>query len=352
MYKTRYSLPGSPPATLSPLVKGGRLIKPSMRVVEYDLHEVKERSVPAVAELPEDIDDGVIRWIEFNGLGDVDALRELGEKYHLHPLALEDVLNTGQRAKLETYEKHLFLVLQMIYRDQAGKLCAEQISLFVNRTMVISIQEEAETDVFTPVRGRILSGGGKIRRMRGDYLGYALVDSIVDHTFPIMECIGEALEELETKLLEHPMRSHVAQLHEFRRSLLYMRRAIWPQREVVNSLLHDESGMVSKDIHVFLRDCYDHTVQIMDFVESYRDFTGNLMEIYLSSVGMRTNEVMRVLTVISAIFIPLTFVAGVYGMNFENMPELKRPEGYFFCLGAMVLIAVGQLYYFKVKKWL
>ncbi len=327
---------------------------PVIRLTEYDREGVTSRIVSSVAELPPpDVDDGKIRWIEFDGLGDIDALRQLGDKYGLHPLALEDVVHTGQRPKLESYEHMLFIVTVMIYRDEEdGRMCGEQVSMFLDRGLLITIQEDPKNDVFEPVRQRIRGGRGYIRKQGADYLAYALIDSIVDHMFPILECIGDALEELEDQMLENPTKTCVANLHEFRRTLIQLRRAIWPERDLLSQLLHDTSGIVSDETKVFVRDAYDHAVRIIDLIESYRDIAGGLLELYLSSVSQRTNEIMRVLTVISAIFIPLTFVAGVYGMNFEFMPELKWPHGYFGCLFIMSLVAGGQIWFFKRKGWL
>lgn len=361
MFKKRYSRPGTPPATLNPFPQGHG--KPVLRVIEYDHDTVTETTVQSVADLPLSADDGKVRWVEMNGLGDVDALRQLGEKYNLHPLALEDVLNIGQRPKFESYENHLFIVAQMIYNEPDQTMCAEQVSLFVSGNLLISVQEDSETDVFEPVRQRIRTGGGYIRKMNSDYLAYALIDAIVDHCFPVLEEIGEALEELEDSVLEKPNSNTVAQIHNLKRMLMQLRRFVWPERDVVSSMLHSESPLIHEETKVFLRDLYDHTVQIMDLIEAYREVAMGLFEMYLSSVSMRTNETMRVLTVISAIFIPLTFIAGVYGMNFEdktqddqpaptNMPEIHWKYGYVSVMGTMAAIAAAQVYFFKKKKWL
>jgi magnesium transporter len=289
-------------------------------------------------------------------------LQQLGEKYSLHPLALEDALRTPQRPKAEAYDDYLFVIAQMLYLDASERMCAEQVSLFLNKNLLITIQEDPEFDVFNPVRERLRSGRGHIRRFGPDYLAYALLDAIIDHCFPVLESLGNALEELEEELVDHPRRDAMAVLHDYRRTLMQMRRFVWPQRDVVNMLLHDDTGLISKQTKVYLRDCYDHTVQIMDLVESYRDLTSGLMELHLTSIGMRTNEIMRVLTVISAIFIPLTFVAGVYGMNFApeangtplplNMPELYSPYGYIGCLLFMGAVAAALLILFKKKRWI
>jgi magnesium transporter len=359
MFNTRYAKPGTAPAELTPLPPGAA-VKPVIRLAEYDLTHLEERTIAHVADIPEFPDDGRVRWIEMNGLGDVEELKAWGEKYHLHPLALEDVLHTGQRPKLEPYDEHLFIVAQMIYRDSARKLCGEQVSIFLRHNLLITIQEEDETDTFQPVRDRLRGGRGFIRKRKADYLAYALLDSIVDHCFPALEELGEAIEDLENELLAKPTQGCIQTLHDHRRTLMQLRRFVWPERDVMSALLHDESGLIAQPTKVFIRDCYDHTVQIMDLIESYRDVTAGLLEMYLSSVSLRTNEIMRVLTVISAIFIPLTFIAGVYGMNFDyadgkmplNMPELHHPGGYLGCLLAMAGVTTAQIFFFKRKKWL
>jgi magnesium transporter len=363
MFKTRHSLPGASPATLTPHTVNGESQKPVITVVEYNEQHMEERQIGSIRDLPPRVDDGKMMWINIDGLGDVEELRALGERFHLHPLTLEDVLTTGQRPKVEQYDDYLFIVAQMVYNDAEGKTCGEQVSMFLCKDGLITVQEEAEYDAFDPVRERLRSGRGLIRRTRVDYLAYALLDSVIDHYYPVLETLGQSIEEMEDDLIEHPKREMVITLHEFKRLLTQLRRFIWPLRDVVNTLLHHQTGHIDETTKIYLRDCYDHTVQLMDLVESYRDVTSGLMELYLSSVGLRTNEIMRVLTVISAIFIPLTFVAGVYGMNFApdqpekrtmwwNMPELYSPHGYLAVMLLMLAIAVVQILIFKRKRWL
>ena len=358
MYKTRYPMPGSAPATLLPL-PADCSVTPVIKLVTYDEHTITEEVIASVADLPEpDLDDGKQRWIDIGGLGDVRMLKALGEKYHLHPLALEDVVDIGQRPKVEQYDQHLFIVADMVYADEAERVCGEQVSMFLGRHFLITIQEAVGGDVFDPVRERLRGGRGSSRKSGPDYLTYALLDSIIDHFFPVLERLGNNVEELEDEVLEKPNRLTVSKIHSYKRTLMQLRRYVWPARDLVTALLHDDTGLVTPTTKVFLRDCYDHSVQIMDLVETYRDVSSGLMELYLSAVGMRTNEIMRVLTVMSAIFIPLTFVAGLYGMNFDrddgwwNMPELHQPWGYLGCLGLMATIALGQILFFKRKKWL
>jgi len=351
-------MPGTSPATLLPL-PAGCTVAPTIKLVEYNEKMITEREIKSVDELPEPfLEDGVQRWIDMEGLGDVHLLKALGEKYHLHPLAIEDVVNIGQRPKVEPYDKHLFIVADMVYEDKEERLCGEQVSIFVGKHLVITIQEAVGGDVFDPVRERLRGGRGFIRKSNSDYLAYALLDAIIDHYFPVLERLGDSIEQLENEVLARPTQVSVSKIHNYKRTLMQLRRYVWPVRDLVTALIHDDTGIVSDNTKVYLRDCYDHSVQIMDLVETYRDVSSGLMDLYLSAVGMRTNEIMRVLTVMSAIFIPLTFVAGVYGMNFDredgwwNMPELHQAWGYPACLALMVLIAIGQVLFFKRKKWL
>ncbi|MEK7953480.1 magnesium/cobalt transporter CorA [Luteolibacter soli] len=363
MFINRYPAPGSPPATLLPHVTNGEGKKPRIRLIEYNNDRLDEREISDVGEMIRAIEAGKVTWINIDGLGDIEALRALGELFNLHPLALEDVLNTGQRAKVEQFDDHLFIVAHMVYQNAEKTICGEQVSMFLGKNYLITVQEEADYDVFDPVRVRLRAGRGSIRKAKADYLAYALLDSIIDHYFPVLDEVGCSIEDLEDNLLASPDRSIVMKLHGHRRSLTQLRRFVWPLRDLVNGLLHDNSGLVKDPTKVFLRDCYDHSVQLMDFVESYKEITTGLMELYHSSVGLRTNEVMRVLTVITSIFIPLTFIAGIYGMNFSeekpehlemplNMPELYHPWGYPGVMAVMLLIAVAQLIFFKRKKWL
>jgi magnesium transporter len=363
MFKTRRPIPGSSPATLVPHLTDGQPTPFRIRLVEYDENHLEEREIKDLAELDSNLNNRKVTWINIDGLGDVETLKDLGQRFNLHPLALEDVLNTGQRPKTEIFGDCLFIIAQMVYSDKKANIFGEQVSFFLGKNFLITIQEEADFDVFDPVRERIRSGRGLMRKSRPDYLAYALLDSIIDHYYPVLEELGTEIENLQDELLERPSREMVRTLHEYRRNLTHLRRFIWPLRDVVNSLLHDTSGYVADPTKVFLRDCYDHTIQLMELVESYKEITGGLMELYHSSVGLRTNEVMRVLTVITSIFIPLTFIVGIYGMNFApetstgdklplNMPELYHPYGFVGVVLAMGLIALIQLLIFRKMKWL
>ena len=362
MYKLRKPIPGEPPGTLR-LAHEEERREPVITLIEYDRAHLEERVIEDRQELVTHLDNQRVTWINIDGLGDIDVLRLLGTQFNLHPLALEDVLDTTQRPKVEQYDNYLFIVAHMIYRDSNETMCGEQVSMFLGKHFLITLQEEAEFDVFEPVRARIRNVSGSIRKMGPDYLAYALLDSVVDHYYPVLEDVGAKIDVIEEQLVElQPGQSPVGELHGHKRALARIRRFVWPLRDLINVLMHDEGGLITKATKVYLRDCYDHTVQLMDLVESYRDVISGLMDLYLSAVGIRTNEIMRVLTVISSVFIPLTFIAGVYGMNFQrevdgkklpwNMPELYSPYGYVACLLFMLAVGVFQFIYFKKKRWL
>ena len=357
MNKLRYSKPGTAPATLvAPLDQEGR--KPEISLIEYDAHTIQEKKVERIEETFSCPQNGKVGWINISGLGDVEILRQVGLNFRIHPLALEDMLNTGQRPKVEEYENQLFIVLQMGYSTNDEDIVFEQVSMVLGKQFVITVQEEAGHDVFGPVRLRLQQGGGNVRYMKADYLAYTLVDAVVDHYFPLVESLGDSMEEFQERVLNDPTRERLRQLHDFRRAIAELRRAVWPQREVLAHLTRDETGLIEGQTKFFFRDCYDHTMIVLDLLETYRDATRNLMDLYLSSLSMRTNEVIRVLTVISSIFIPLTFIAGLYGMNFDrstsglNMPELGWRFGYLYAIGLMLAVAVGMILFFKRKKWL
>ncbi len=283
MLRMRKPIPGESPGTLRLREEIVRR-QPVIKLIEYDRAHLEERVIEDREELLSHLDNQRVTWINIDGLGDIEVLRVLGSQFNLHPLALEDVLDTTQRPKVEQYDNYLFIVAHMIYRDQTREMCGEQVSMFLGKHFLITLQEEAEFDVFEPVRVRIRSGNGTIRKMGPDYLAYALLDSIVDHYYPVLEDVGAKIDLIEEGLVElQPGVSPVGELHGHKRSLARIRRFIWPVRDLLSFLMHDEGGLVTKATKVYLRDCYDHTVQLMDLVESYRDVLSGLMELYLSS---------------------------------------------------------------------
>jgi magnesium transporter len=267
MFKTRYTVPGEAPGVLK-LRKEASEQSPVITLIEYDTGFLEERVITNTRELLSRLNNERVTWINIDGLGDIEVLRMLGERFNLHPLALEDVLDTSQRPKVEQYGDYLFIVAQMLYLDHERIMCAEQVSMFLGKTFLITLQEECDFDVFEPVRIRIRAGGGHMRKAGADYLAYALLDSIIDHYYPVLESVGKNIDQIEDELVENPLVRPVSSLHEHKRTLTHIRRLVWPLRDVTNSLLHDESGFVKPDTKIFLRDCYDHTVQLMDLVES------------------------------------------------------------------------------------
>jgi magnesium transporter len=329
-----------------------KIEKVRIRIIDYDETRLEEKEVEKVEECFPFKDKPTITWINIDGLHDLEVIEKIGKQFGLHPLVLEDIVNTGQRPKLEDFGDHVFVVLKMLYYDQEkGELEAEQISLIFGQNFVISFQERVG-DIFDPLRERIRKGKGRVRKAGADYLAYALMDSIVDNYFVILEQLGEKIEDAEQELAVNPTLETLQTIRTFKKEMIFLRKSIWPLREVVNSLERGESSLVDESTLIYLRDVYDHTIQIIDTVESYRDMLSGMLDVYLSSISNRMNEVMKVLTIFAAIFIPLTFVAGIYGMNFGFMPELGWRWGYFGILLVMAIVAAVMIVYFKRKRWL
>jgi magnesium transporter len=331
---------------------------PVLWLIDYNNDNATRIQLQTPEECAPYLDSNSVSWVDVQGLGDEDVLRRLGDVFELHPLVLEDVVNVPQRPKVEEYEDQLLIIARMVVLRRTGRgFVSEQVSFILGKHYLLSVQEESVHDAFGPVRERIRANKGFIRREGADYLAYAILDAIVDGFFPVLEMYGEEIEELEDEVVLNPTRQTLEKVHRLKRELLTLRRAIWPQRDAINSLIRDSSDLISSEVRVYLRDCYDHTVQVLDMVETYRELTSSLMDVYLSSVSNRMNEVMKLLTVISTIFIPLTFIAGVYGMNFNperspwNMPELNWYWGYPFAWAVMIAIALSLIFYFYKKGW-
>jgi len=342
---------GLPPGTLVHIgEKKTEQIK--ITLIDYDEQNVQERVVEKVKECFPFKETPTVTWINIDGLHSIETIEKIGKHFELHPLILEDILNTGQRPKCEDYEKCLFMVLKMLtYNNQSNSIQAEQVSLILGQNFVLSFQE-AVGDVFEQIRDRIRNAKGRIRKMSADYLAYALIDAVVDNYFLILEKMGERLESIEEELVTTYTDKTPQQIHGIKRELLFLRKSVWPLREVTNNLEKTESSLILDTTRPYLRDVYDHTIQIIDTVESFRDMVSGMLDIYLSSLSNRMNAVMKVLTIIATIFIPLTFIAGIYGMNFKGMPELEWKWGYPIILIIMVVVGVSMLIYFKRKKWL
>lgn len=345
--------PGASPGTLivdpdAPL--------PRIRVIAYGPDAIEDIVLDSVAALDGIVGRHAVSWIDVDGLGDSGVLRALGERFGIHSLALEDVINVHQRPKLEEYDDHLFIVARMPLQGE-GALVTEQLSMFLGRDFILTFQERPG-DCFEPVRRRIRESRGRIRRSGPDYLAYALLDAATDAFFPVLERQGERIELLEDEVMNAADREVHGRIHELKRELQTVRRCVWPQREMLNLLIRDDSAFVAPQTRIFLRDCFDHTIQLMDLVETYREVAADLVDIYLSSVSTRLNEVMMVLTVIATIVLPLTLITGIYGMNFDpdvspwNMPELQWVFGYPFALGLMALVAAGMLLWFRRRGWI
>ncbi|MFH1798475.1 MAG: magnesium/cobalt transporter CorA [Candidatus Omnitrophota bacterium] len=323
-----------------------------IEIIDYDENNVHENPAAKIEEVFSLKETPTVTWINIYGLHELDVIEKIGLHYQMHPLTLEDIVNTAQRPKYEDFDNYVFVSLKMLMFDEAKKeIISEQVSLIFGSNFVISIQEK-EGDVFNPIRERIRNAKGRIRKMGPDYLAYSLIDAIVDNYFSILEKIGEKIEDAEEELLINPTYQTMRVIHGVKRDIIFLRKSVWPLREVVGTLERGESKLIKKGTHIFLRDVYDHTIQVVDTIETFRDTVSGMFDIYLSSVSNRMNEIMKVLTIFAAIFIPLTFVAGVYGMNFEFMPELKWKWGYYVVLAFMALSGFGMLFYFKKKKWL
>jgi magnesium transporter len=352
LIKKRSKKAGLPPGSLVHIGET-KDVKVKMKVLDYDEAHVQEREVEKVEECFIFKDQPTVTWINVDRIDHIETVEKLGECYGIHPLVLEDILNTDQRPKMEDYDQYSFIVLKMLYyRDQSGEVDAEQVSLILGKNFVFSFQEGKEGDVFDSLRDRIRNGKGRVRKMGADYLTYALIDAIVDHYFIILEKLGERIEFLEEALVTHPTTETLKEIHKLKREMIFLRKAVWPLREVISGLSRGESPLIQESTRVYLRDVYDHTIQVIDTIETFRDMVGGMLDIYLSSVSNRLNAVMKVLTIIATIFMPLTFLAGVYGMNFKYMPELEWRWGYPVVWVVMVVVGVCMLGYFRKKKWL
>ncbi|UCG51039.1 MAG: magnesium/cobalt transporter CorA [Candidatus Latescibacterota bacterium] len=342
---------GASPGTLEH-VGEKKVERVRIRVIDYSPESLEEKELSSAEECSSYRDTRTVSWINIDGLHDTNVLAKIGEQYGLHPLVMEDVMNTNQRPKVEDYQDYLFVIMRMLFYDPEKKhVTSEQVSFILGRHYVLSFQERYG-DVFEPVRERIRSTGRRIRKQGPDYLLYALIDAVVDNYFVILENFGEQIESLESDLIDRATPESLQMIHELKRETIFLRKSIWPLREAVSALERGESSLIKKGTRVFLRDVYDHTVQVIDVVESFRDMVSGMQDLYLSSMSNRMNEVMKVLTIIATIFVPLTFVAGIYGMNFDFMPELRWKWSYVFFWLVIAAICGAMLTYFKRKRWL
>ena len=291
-------------------------------------------------------------WININGLNHIQDIEKIGKHYNLHPLIMADIANTSQRPKIDVYDDYIFVILKMLYYDENEDIKIEQISLVLGENYVLSFQE-IEGDVFDNVRERLRLANGRIRTLGADYLLYALIDAIVDHYYIVSETMGNKIEDLEEILFNGELREDLSkQVLNLKKEVLKIRRAIFPIREIISRIEKNEHVLINPNSLQYYRDIYDHVIQLSDSIDIYREMVWSLMDMYMTSISNKMNEVMKVLTIIATIFIPLTFIAGIYGMNFDHMPELHFRYGYVILWGIMIVIFLGMLYYFKRKKWL
>ena len=353
-FTKRYHPPGTPPGTL--IEQEARTRTPlRISLVNYTADSITETEPADFSECIPYLNATSNTWIHLQGDPEIEQLQMLAKKFGLHSLSLEDVLNTGQRPKVDSFDEQLFIIMSLPVMED-NTVTTEQISLFVGSHYVISFHR-GKADPFKQIRNRLQKNTNKVRSQGADYLMYTLIDAVIDEGFPVLEDFGDLIELLEEELLESPDQETLRKIHELKRELIMLRRMLWPQREVLNILIRDAHTSINSETYVYLRDCYDHTIQIMDLIETYRDMSASMLDIYLSSVSNRMNEVMKVLTIIATIFIPLTFITSLYGMNFTNskspwaMPELHWYFGYPIIWMIMIVITIGMVLFFKRKKW-
>lgn len=347
----RSSKAGLPPGTL--IFLGERKTEQSsIEAIEYNPLYISEKRLGDYKETFEYKDSDKVAWLNIYGLHDIEMINAVGSHYGIHNLILEDLLNTDQRPKIETQEDKIFIVLKMLVFDEAEqKIESEQISLILGPSYVLTFQEK-ESDIFAPLRNRLRNTTGRLRTGKSDYLAYAILDIVIDNYFILLEKLGEIIENYEEILMSNNEEQVLNKIYALKREILFLRKSVWPLREVIGKLERTETEIIGEKTIPYMKDLYDHTIQVIDTVETYRDMITGLLDLYLTAVSNKMNEVMKVLTIIATIFIPLTFIAGIYGMNFENMPELGWKNAYYIVMAIMLLIAIGMLYYFRRKKWL
>jgi magnesium transporter len=340
---------GATPGTLD---RGLQPISERCRInrISYNSTSAEEELIDTVGELNEEVPANRVYWFRVEGTVDTETLSQLGEAFDLHPLAMEDVINSHQRCKVEEYGDHLFVVTRLPVSESDGSLTTEQVSLFVGEDFVLSIHEGAPA--LDSVRERILNARGRIRELRADYLAYTILDTVIDNYFPVVEDLGDRLNRIDDYLEQGATGQQRLELRHVRADLLLLRKTIWPQRDAISLLLRDDCPLIAGSTRTWLRDCYDHTIQLMDVIETYRELCADLRDFYVADINYRSGEVMKTLTVIATLFMPLSFIAGFYGMNFQYMPELGWPWGYPFAIVCMMSVAGTLLWFFRRKGWI
>jgi magnesium transporter len=347
--KARLKKTGLPPGTLQTSEQAER---PAVQItiIQYNETEWKEKKVATVDELPAMLNDSFVSWINIDGVHDSTIIERIGKVFKIHPLTLEDIMNTDQRPKYEDYDDYDVVMLKMLYLEE--KLKSEQLTVLLMKNTVLTFQEIQGKDAFDPVRLRIRSGKGRIRKVGADYLAYALIDSIVDSYFNILDGVGTSVDKLDEELRLAPTQATLHKLYHLKREMIFLRKSVWPMRELISTMERTESPRISESTYVYFRDVLDHSVRVMETSDVFRDIVGGMMDIYHSTISNKMNEVMKVLTSISTIFIPVTFIAGVYGMNFKYMPELNTKWGYFAVMLFMAGIIISLFVYFRRKRWI
>jgi len=350
-----YDEPGSLPGTID---LPSDAAPPDIVLIDYNESSATRLKINTPEECTPYLDTHSVSWVDVLGLGNEETWLKLSKVFNLHALVLEDVVNVPERPKVDDFDSQIVIIAWMVMlKENTHGFYIEQVSFVLGEDYLLTVQEEPERDCFSRVRDRIRYNKGIIRQRKADYLAYALLDAIIDGYFPVLEAYGERIEELEDEVVTNPSRQTLQEIYKIRRELLALRRAIWPQRDALNTLIRDSSNLISPEVRIYLRDCYDHAVQVIDIVETYRELSSGLMDVYLSSISNKMNEIMKLLTVISTIFIPLTFIAGVYGMNFNpekspwNMPELNWYWGYPAVWVVMIAVAAALVYFFWRRGW-
>jgi len=355
--KTRADTAGLPSGAL--VYVGEKRDEPvTISLMNYNAEDLIEKDLQTVEECFEFVDKPEVTWINVNGIHDTDVIEKIGKAFKLHPSILGDIVDTSQRPRIEDFDDYIFVTMKMMdYNNETREIISEHVCMILGKSFILTFQER-EGDVFNSIRQRIRKGKGRIRHSDDDYLFYAIIDAVVDNYFVVLEKIGEAIEDIEIELIDNPETHTLQKIYIMKREMIFLRKSVWPLRDVIGTLDRSESELITEETGRFLRNVYDHTIQTIDMVETYRDMLSGMLDLYLSSISNRMNEVMKVLTIIATIFIPLTFIAGIYGMNFNpaagfwNMPELGWEYGYLFAWAMMLAIGIFMLFFFRKKKWL
>lgn len=340
---------GVPPGTLI-YTGDSKTERIKISLIEYNETEFIEQEFYDLSECISHVKPHLVKWINVEGIHKTEVIEKIGKLYDIHPLTLEDIVHVDQRPKFEDYDNYVVAIMKMISYDT--KVYAEQLSIVLFDNMVISFQEPQGGDAFDIIRNRLRQAKGRIRKCGADYLAYALMDAVIDCYFNVIERIGDTVEKIEEHIIAHSSKSSLIQLYELKREMIFLRKQVWPMRDMISNMVRSETKLINPSTDIYLRDLQDHVTRVIDTVETYRDLLSGIMDIYLSTNSNKMNEVMKVLTIMSSIFIPVTFIAGVYGMNFEFMPELKSPYGYAITWGVMLSVMIGLIIYFKRKKWM